>query len=265
MDGGKFLPPLDISSCNFSRTTTFDFSRTKSTDHTHSYHHHIKAADDLISFYIAGPEKQNAKMPMRPVAVRNVFDKKRALPRMVSRRSLCSCAWILIRQSWAPENLYNLWQRTSSDGSLTRETDFTRTSMTLYQQRWKARRLIRGYHGDHIGTTAFERWYLPPSLPSIHSSTSSTQNNTSSLSKWIEGKERAGGRTKDDSLAKKKAEEGMAPVGTMMFSEVERRLDVLVFRSCFASSVWQAKAFVVGGKVKLNGNVVSALLHITQD
>ena len=59
-------------------------------------------------------------------------------------------------------------------------------------------------------------------------------------------------------MAKKKAEEGMAPVGTMMFSEVERRLDVLVFRSCFASSVWQAKAFVVGGKVKLNGNVVSS-------
>jgi ribosomal protein S4 len=130
--------------------------------------------------------------------------------------------------------------------------------MTLYQQRWKARRLIRGYHGDHIGTTAFERWYLPSSLPSIHSSTTSSQNNTSSLSKWIEGKERAGGRTKDDSLAKKKAEEGTAPVGTMMFSEVERRLDVLVFRSCFASSVWQAKAFVVGGKVKLNGNVVSS-------
>ena len=45
----------------------------------------------------------------------------------------------------------------------------------------------------------------------------------------------------------------------MMFTEVERRLDVLVFRSCFASSVWQAKAFVVGGKVKLNGVVVSYL------
>lgn len=41
-----------------------------------------------------------------------------------------------------------------------------------------------------------------------------------------------------------------------MFSEVERRLDVLVFRACFASSVWQAKAFVVGGKVKLNGSIV---------
>jgi ribosomal protein S4 len=57
----------------------------------------------------------------------------------------------------------------------------------------------------------------------------------------------------------------MAPVGTMMFSEVERRLDVLVFRSCFASSVWQAKAFVVGGKVKLNGNVVSTLIHVIED
>lgn len=162
-------------------------------------------------------------------------------------------------QSWSPENLYNIWQRTSPEGSLQRETDFTRTSLTLYQQRWKAKRLIRGYHGDHIGTTAFERWYLPSSLPSIHSSSSSStnKNNTSSLAKWVEGRERAGGRTKDDKLAQKKEEEGSAPVGTMMFSEVERRLDVLVFRSCFASSVWQAKAFVVGGKVKLNGVVVS--------
>lgn len=49
----------------------------------------------------------------------------------------------------------------------------------------------------------------------------------------------------------------MTPVGTMMFSEVERRLDVLVFRACFAQSVWQAKSFVVAGKVKLNGKVVS--------
>lgn len=210
-------------------------------------------------------------MPMRPVAVRNVFDKKRALPRMVRSEShLCgmnhpgplvdpACEDMLTDlQSWSPENLYNIWQRTSPEGSLTRETDFTRTSLTLFQQRWKAKRLVRGYHGDHIGTTAFERWYLPPSLPSIHSSSSSShQNNTSSLAKWVEGRERAGGRTKDEKLAKKKESEGSAPVGTMMFSEVERRLDVLVFRSCFASSVWQAKSFVVGGKVKLNGVIVS--------
>jgi ribosomal protein S4 len=43
----------------------------------------------------------------------------------------------------------------------------------------------------------------------------------------------------------------------MLFSEVERRLDVLVFRACFASSVWQARGYVVHGHVKLNGEVVS--------
>ena len=44
----------------------------------------------------------------------------------------------------------------------------------------------------------------------------------------------------------------------MMFLDVERRLDVLVFRACLASSVYQAKEFVVNGHVKVNGQVVSA-------
>lgn len=168
--------------------------------------------------------------------------------------------------------MYNIWQRTSTDGPLVRETDFSRTSLTLFQQRFKARRLIRGYHGDHIGTTNFERWYLPPQLPSIHatptaSSSSSSSSNTASsgrsnssnsdLSKWVEGRSRAGGRTDDEKRAKQKSQEGQAPVGSLMFGEVERRLDVLVFRACFAQSVWQAKSLVVAGKVKLNGRIVS--------
>lgn len=77
----------------------------------------------------------------------------------------------------------------------------------------------------------------------------------------MEGRERGGGRNRDEAERRERAEieerMGKVPVGTMMFSEVERRLDVLVFRACFASSVWQAKALVVHGKVKLNGEVVS--------
>ncbi|CUA71240.1 hypothetical protein RSOLAG22IIIB_04544 [Rhizoctonia solani] len=38
-----------------------------------------------------------------------------------------------------------------------------------------------------------------------------------------------------------------------MLVEVERRLDVFIFRCCFATSAWQARQLIVHGKVKLNG------------
>lgn len=75
----------------------------------------------------------------------------------------------------------------------------------------------------------------------------------------VDGRERGGGRNREDKQRemKERDQKQRVPVGTMMFSQVERRLDVLVFRACFATSVWQAKSFVVHGKVKLNGEVVS--------
>jgi len=46
---------------------------------------------------------------------------------------------------------------------------------------------------------------------------------------------------------------GLAPISSLMFAELERRLDVVVFRCCFASSIHSARQLVVHGKVKLNG------------
>ena len=51
---------------------------------------------------------------------------------------------------------------------------------------------------------------------------------------------------------------GMAPVGSLMFTEVERRLDVFVFRCCFAHSVYEARRLVIHGYVTLNGKKVSS-------
>jgi ribosomal protein S4 len=77
---------------------------------------------------------------------------------------------------------------------------------------------------------------------------------------WVEGRERGGGRNREERDKQRKEANGVVPVGSMMFSEVERRLDVLVFRACFATSVWQAKGLVQQGHVKLNGEVVSSSL-----
>lgn len=49
---------------------------------------------------------------------------------------------------------------------------------------------------------------------------------------------------------------GMAPVGSLMFSEVERRLDVFVFRCCFVHSVYEARRLIIHGYVSLNGKRV---------
>jgi ribosomal protein S4 len=54
-------------------------------------------------------------------------------------------------------------------------------------------------------------------------------------------------------------EKGLAPVGSLMFGEVERRIDVFIFRCCFAHSVYEARRLVVHGDVLLNGKKVSEL------
>ncbi|KAI5453351.1 hypothetical protein NCC49_005830 [Naganishia albida] len=183
-------------------------------------------------------------MPYRPAFARPLFDKNRALPRM----------------SWAPENLYNLWQRVSPDGPLRSETSFTRTSMTLFQQRWRSKRLSRGYHGDHIGETKFERWYLPEALPSIHAEgkrtpTKGTVRPSRETASMVAGRTRDSARVLEERNRLEKERSGRVPIGTMLYREVERRLDVLVFRACFATSVWQARQMVVHRKVSLNGRI----------
>jgi ribosomal protein S4 len=170
-------------------------------------------------------------------------------------------------QSWAPENLYNLWQRVSPDGPLRSETNFTRTSLTLFQQRWRAKRLSRGYHGDHIAEQKFERWYLPDALPSIHgASSTSTPTKTSKsreLGKMVAGRTREGGRAETERTKALLEKKSRTPIGTLLYREVERRLDVLMFRACFATSVWQARQLVVHRKVRVNGVVVSASTSIS--
>lgn len=81
------------------------------------------------------------------------------------------------------------------------------------------------------------------------------------LSKWVEGRERAGGRNRREKELASKSQDGRSPVGTMMFAEVERRIDVAIFRACFATSVWQARRFVRQRAVKVNGKIVSVYLR----
>ncbi|KAI0328766.1 alpha-L RNA-binding motif-containing protein [Cubamyces sp. BRFM 1775] len=161
-----------------------------------------------------------------------VYNFKRALPRM----------------SWHPHNLYNLWRR--SFGALEKVTDRVEYQETLNWRRWNAKSLLRGYHGDYINEKIFKRWYLPENLPDVRPPEATSLESTVALNKWALKNKAA------DRAAKRAAEEkekGLAPVGSLMFSEVERRIDVVIFRACFSHSVYDARRMVIHGSVLLNG------------
>ena len=154
-------------------------------------------------------------------------------------------------QSWNPKNLYNLWRR--SLGAKVSATDYTRTTKTLFQQRWAAKQLVRAYHGDYINEKTFKRWYLPANLPDVRLA-ASAGDDSMLLAKWAN---KATVVEKEIKRREEEASKGLAPVGSLMFSEVERRIDVVIFRSCLAHSVYEARRMVVHGNVLLNGQKVS--------
>ncbi|KAF9074737.1 hypothetical protein BDP27DRAFT_1213996 [Rhodocollybia butyracea] len=158
-----------------------------------------------------------------------VFSIRRAMPRM----------------SWHPRNLYNLHQR-SSKQTVTRSMIFKETEKTLFQQRWVSKALTRAYHGDYIPEKIFKKWYIPDNLPNVRPR-KVMAGDLGDLEEFA-GRKRAEDAYEEEEIAK-----DMAPVGSLMFTNVERRIDTVVFRSCFAPSIYEARRLVVHGNVKLNG------------
>ncbi|KAK0546044.1 hypothetical protein OC846_005430 [Tilletia horrida] len=156
---------------------------------------------------------------------------------------------IIPRMSWSAHNLYNLIARSTVPFHVA-GTDFSRTALTMYQQRWRAKRFIRGYHGDWIPERRFKRWFLPVDLPKLASSAGAQSVATSATHLPSAASTSALGARQQASSSSERAR---MPTASLFMSEVERRLDVVVFRCCFARSVYEARQMVVHGKVKLNG------------
>lgn len=117
---------------------------------------------------------------------------------------------------------------------------------------------MRAYHGDHINEKIFKKWYLPSTLPEVLPKKSVNSDDTATLAKWA--------RRQDDvdQIENARREESigaLAPVGSLMFAEVERRIDVFIFRCCFAHSVYEARRLVIHGNVKLNGILVCVFFY----
>ncbi|KAJ3173131.1 mitochondrial 37S ribosomal protein nam9 [Geranomyces variabilis] len=113
-------------------------------------------------------------------------------------------------------NKYNLYALATR----TRPEDLTRKS--VYQQKWTAKRELRAYHVPNITERQLTQRHWSVKLPLQQ-------------------------LTQDE-------KDRLPPVQALAFAETERRLDVVVFRSHFASSLWMARASVVQGHVMVNGD-----------
>lgn len=148
---------------------------------------------------------------------------------------------------------------------------------TFFQQKWASKALTRGYHGEHIKERQWEKMFSRRLL--------SVVNMNPRYMAAFDGSEQATGR---GSGQDKPAREDLAEVGEgvedehhqkgpsnlhtdkrtpymqMTYAPMERRLDIAVYRSLFASSARQARQFVVHGAVKVNGQEVSNLCRLFQ-
>lgn len=193
-----------------------------------------------------------------------------------------------VRQTWNKYNLYNLSKIQSTFPNFIRRT--------FFQQKWTAKSLARAYHGEHINERKWEVMFNRRLLSVVNMDPEYMAQNDGAeqaagrgsgrdqptkddLTPWAQlGKKRRElmrGRLlerfsfpeKSDLHAEEKeaaihvnrqeGTEGTTPYMNMTFAPQERRIDVAIFRALFASSVRQARQFVVHGAVKVNGQKVS--------
>lgn len=128
--------------------------------------------------------------------------------------NLFSTARGRVRASMNKVNLFNLYKKNAVKYNM----------KTLYQQKWLAKQESRAYHGEHLGE---KRWkaIFQPSL-----------NSVAQLDASLQGKEVS-----------------FTPNALQTYAVLEKRLEVALFRAMFASSIRQAREFIKGGYVKVNG------------
>ncbi|KAF3062141.1 37S ribosomal protein NAM9, mitochondrial [Daldinia childiae] len=151
-----------------------------------------------------------------------------------------------LRQSWNKYNLFNIWRaRDPKLGKGDHET--------FFQQKWKAKGMLRNYHGEHVVERKWVRMFSRRLL-------SVAEMDPKYMAKH-DGSELAAGRGSGKDIPPNWSESQVTkPIPTpymqMTFAPMERRLDIAVFRAMFASSARQARQFCVHGAVKVNGKVM---------
>ena len=146
------------------------------------------------------------------------------------------------RASWNKYNLYNL----------TRLKPINTAFLTFYQQKWKAKSMSRGYHGEQIREKQWQRMFTPKLNAVVPMDPRYLAEN--------DGSELAAGRGSglEQPVDPTRLRFGRKniPYMHMTYAPIEKRLDMAIFRALFASSAKQARQFVTHGKVKVNGKNV---------
>ncbi|KAF7556361.1 hypothetical protein G7046_g6311 [Stylonectria norvegica] len=179
-----------------------------------------------------------------------------------------------LRQSWNKFNLYNIARAAGRE-------PLVKGRATFFQQKWAAKAKTRGYHGEHIPEKKWIRLFsrrllsavdLPPEYLAANdgseqaagrgSGLTTNKVNATSYSRVAGGSRKTRNMTHpgqrrpgfgDVNEMLSQQFEHMTPYMNMTFAPLERRLDTAVFRALFASSVRQARQFVIHGAVKVNG------------
>lgn len=154
-----------------------------------------------------------------------------------------------------------------------------RGTPTFFQQKWAAKSKTRAYHGEHIPEKKWVRLFsrrllgavdMPPEYLAQHDGSEQAKGRGSGLKSdntHAEAYSKArkvagqitGRRTPIKSLTNTLLEEQfskMTPYMQMTFAPMERRLDTALFRAMFASSVRQARQFIIHKAVTVNGKKV---------
>lgn len=134
--------------------------------------------------------------------------------------------------------MYNM-QRFRNPGTVNR---------TFFQQRWTAKALSRAYHGEQVREGQWKRMFSKRIRSVI-------PMNTNDLAA-DDGSKASAGRGSGLEKVEKGITKRLTPYTQMAFAPLERRLDVAIFRSLFASSTRQARQFVIHGAVTVNGHKV---------
>ncbi|EGX94722.1 30S ribosomal subunit S4 [Cordyceps militaris CM01] len=174
-----------------------------------------------------------------------------------------------LRQSWNKYNMYNIYRNAAREPII-------RGTPTFFQQKWGAKSRARAYHGEHIPEKKWVRLFsprllsavdMPPEYLAAHDGSEQAAGRGSGLS-TLDVDAQSYSRVpvpvvKQDKLVSpndliSKQYHDMTPYMQMTFAPLERRLDTAIFRAMFATSVRQARQFVLHGAVKVNGK---KLLH----
>ncbi|KAF5025796.1 hypothetical protein F66182_2129 [Fusarium sp. NRRL 66182] len=179
-----------------------------------------------------------------------------------------------LRQSWNKYNLYNIARAAGREPPV-------KGRATFFQQKWAAKSKTRGYHGEHISEKKWVRLFsrrllssvdLPPEYLAANDGSEQAAGRGSGLltsnvtAESYSRVPKASTQSRMPSHPSQRSRgfgdvnemlsqhfQNMTPYMQMTFAPLERRLDTAVFRAMFASSVRQARQFIIHGAVKVNG------------